>query len=221
MRTKHVAEDKTIESTDEQTVEIRERITRGERIGDFVLNSTDTQTTVAWLYNGWEVVLSHPDGTWTVIRLSTFEDMGPEAINDSTITNCNRLNIECNRTVGNTQRQHSTDPTSSVTKNETDSESTDTCIELSDEAAAATKTALNDVRWYDLAGTIWVKFGETTISAADKPVALTALHKQRESLERVEGNPTLYDPNGEDVYLEWTRTAIEELTTTEEESDQQ
>jgi hypothetical protein len=103
-----------------------------------------------------------------------------------------------------------------TTDAETADESTDTYIELSGEAAAATKTALNDVRWYDLASTIWVKFGETTISVADKPVALAALHKQRETLERVEGEPTLYDPNGEDVYLEWTRMAIEELTNTEE-----
>jgi hypothetical protein len=98
MTTKHVAEDKVIESSDEQIPAIRGRITRGERIGDFFLSITDTQTTVAWLYNGWEVVLSHPDGTWTVIRLSTFEDMEPEATNGSTLTNCNRLGVECSRT---------------------------------------------------------------------------------------------------------------------------
>jgi hypothetical protein len=102
-----------------------------------------------------------------------------------------------------------------TTAKEKDTESTDTRIELSGNAAAATKTALNDVRWYDLAATINVRRDETAIAVADKPVALAALHKRRESLERVEGKPTLYDPNGEDVYLEWTRAAIEELTDTE------
>jgi hypothetical protein len=94
-------------------------------------------------------------------------------------------------------------------------ESTDSHIELSGNAAAATRTALNEIKWYDLAETINVRREETAIATADKPVALTALHKQRETLERVEGKPTLYDPNGEDVYLEWTRAAIEELTDTE------
>lgn len=105
--------------------------------------------------------------------------------------------------------------TTNTTPKEKDDESTNARIELSGEAAAATKTALNDVKWYNIAAGIDVYLGETSISSADKTVALTALHKQRETLERVEGQATLCDPNGEDVYLEWTRTAIKELTDTE------
>lgn len=84
-------------------------------------------------------------------------------------------------------------------------------IELSDEAAAATKTALNRIERYDIARDINVSNSDTGIHLKHSGIARRALREYETVLSRTEGEPTLYDPNGRDVYLTWVRRALTEL----------
>jgi hypothetical protein len=83
-------------------------------------------------------------------------------------------------------------------------------VELSDEAASATKTALNRVD-SDLSGRLSVGTGKTDLRHECVCEALSAVRAYRGVLERSEGEPTIFDPNGEDTYLSWARTAEAEL----------
>lgn len=85
-------------------------------------------------------------------------------------------------------------------------------IELSPEAGAAVQTALNNEERYDMARDIGHPGDGSVIDVSDRDVILSTLKIMESTLEKTEGEPTLYDPNGRDVYLKWTRKAIEEVS---------
>jgi hypothetical protein len=82
---------------------------------------------------------------------------------------------------------------------------------LSDEGAAALRTAFND-RDVDPPFTLNPSTDETTVPDEHRGMAVDALQDQEARLAENEGEATLHDPNGEDEYLGWTRQAINRLT---------
>lgn len=78
-------------------------------------------------------------------------------------------------------------------------------VELTDEQSAAVNTALNRVDKTSI-----YSYGED-IPDSLIPEAIEALEGYIEVLEGVVGKATLMDPNDENVYLEWCRSARDKL----------
>lgn len=78
-------------------------------------------------------------------------------------------------------------------------------VSLTDRQSAAINTAFNRMEKYDIYG-----YGDS-LERSIRSDAIKALNDQIESLRRVKGKATLYDPNDKNRYLKWSLSALEKL----------
>lgn len=72
--------------------------------------------------------------------------------------------------------------------------------------ASVTRTALNRVENYHV-----VNYQEQTIDRSDIPAAIEALRDYKQMLEGLTTTATIYDPNNNNIQLDWAKTALSEL----------